>query len=331
MDSQRMLVDSFGRVVTDLRISVTSRCNFSCIYCHNEGLGHPPLLPDRKNGEMSPDEIGRYVRIARELGIGSVKLTGGEPLVRRDLEEIVDRCVQHVSDVSLTTNGSALAGRANALRLAGLKRINVSLDSLNPDAFKDIRHGSLQPVLAGVRAALEAGLKPVKLNLVVMKQTMEYIPAMIDYVGGTKGLKLQLIQFMPELVRHEEWSADMDELKEWLEKRADSVITREMHHRRIYHLNGAEVEVVDPVRNPEFCANCHRIRLTHDARLKGCLNRNDNLVQLRGLDDDGVREAFRRVAAERVPYYGVFVRDSERETIPGRGSFSKMGERYLRP
>jgi cyclic pyranopterin phosphate synthase len=160
---------------------------------------------------------------------------------------------------------------------------------------------------------------------------MECIPAMIDYVGGTKGLKLQLIQFMPELVHHEEWSADMAELKEWLEKRADSVITREMHHRRIYHLNGAEVEVVDPVRNPEFCANCHRIRLTHDARLKGCLNRNDNLLQLRGLDDDGVREAFRRVAAERVPYYGAFVRDSNRETILGRMHPSRMSERYLRP
>ena len=331
MDSQSMLNDSFGRVVTDLRISVTGRCNFSCIYCHNEGLGQLPFLTDKKNGEMSPDEIGRYVRIARELGIGSVKLTGGEPLVRRDLENIIDGCVQHVSDVSLTTNGSALAGRADALRSAGLKRINVSLDSLNPDAFRDIRHGSLQPVLAGVRAALEVGLKPVKLNLVVMKKTMEYIPAMIDYVGGTRGLKLQLIQFMPELVHHEEWSADMEELKEWLEKRADSVITREMHHRKIYHLNGAEIEVVDPVRNPEFCANCHRIRLTHDARLKGCLNRNDNLVSIRALDDDGVREAFRRVTAERVPYYGVFMRDSDRENIMGRRSSSKMNERFLHP
>jgi len=328
---QHMLIDSFGRAVTDLRISVTSRCNFSCIYCHNEGLGRPPSISDSGNGEMNPDEIGRYVRIARELGIGSVKLTGGEPLMRRDLEEIVDRCVQHVSDVSLTTNGSTLAGRADALRLAGLKRVNVSLDSLNPDIFKDIRGGSLQSVLAGAAAALEAGLKPVKINLVVMRKTMDHIPAMIDYVGGMKGLKLQLIQFMPELVHHEEWSADMDELKEWLERKADSVITREMHHRRIYRLNGAEVEVVDPVKNPEFCANCHRIRLTHDARLKGCLNRNDNLVSLRGLDDDEVRSAFRRVTAERIPYYGVLVRDSEREAIAGRKPYSGMGERYLRP
>lgn len=301
-----MLEDAFGRQVTDLRISVTRRCNFSCIYCHNEGLGPQPWHVDQQNGEMSPDEIGRYVRIARELGIRSIKLTGGEPLMRRNLEEIVDKCVQHVSDVSLTTNGTMLARRAEGLRSAGLKRVNVSLDSLDPRAFTDVRHGDIRPVLAGVEAALAAGLKPVKINLVVMKQTLQHIPAMIDYVGGTNGLKLQLIQFMPELVRHDEWSADMDILKEWLEAKADSIITREMHHRRIYQLGDAEVEVVDPVRNPEFCANCHRIRLTHDAKLKGCLNRNDDLISLDGLDDDGIRGAFRRVVAGRVPYYNVY-------------------------
>ncbi len=332
MDSQHMLIDSFGRRVTDLRISVTSRCNFSCIYCHNEGLGHPPLHADQKNGEMSPGEIGRYARIARELGIGSIKLTGGEPLVRRDLEEIVDRCVQHFSDISLTTNGSMLADRANTLRLAGLKRVNVSLDSLDPEAFRDIRHGSLRPVVAGVKAALDAGLKPVKLNMVVMRQTIDHVPSMIDFVGGMKGLKLQLIQFMPELVNHEEWSADMNGLKEWLEAKADGVMTREMHHRRVYQLNGAEIEVVDPVRNPEFCANCHRIRLRHDAMLKGCLNRNDDLISLRGLDDDGMREAFRRVAANRVPYHGVFVKDLERSYVSAINvPRSKTGLEYLKP
>ena len=301
-----MLEDAFGRQVTDLRISVTRRCNFSCIYCHNEGLGSQPWHVDQQNGEMSPEAIGRYVRIARELGIRSIKLTGGEPLMRRDLEQIVDNCVRHVSDVSLTTNGTMLAKRAEGLRSAGLKRVNVSLDSLDPQAFTDLRHGDIRPVLAGVEAALAAGLKPVKINFVVMKQNLRHVPAMIDYVGGTKGLKLQLIQFMPELVRHDEWSADMGALKEWLEAKADSVIMREMHHRRIYQLGEAEVEVVDPVRNPEFCANCHRVRLTHDARLKGCLNRNDDLVSLSGLDDDGIRDAFRRVVARRVPYYNVY-------------------------
>ena len=327
-----MLEDHFGRRVTDLRISVTSRCNFSCIYCHNEGLGQPPLAPHSGNREMSPDEISRYVRISRELGVRSIKLTGGEPLIRRDLEEIVEGCVQYVSDVSLTTNGSMLSSRAENLRSAGLKRVNVSLDSLDPKAFKDLRHGALGTVLDGVETALLAGLKPVKLNLVVMKQTVEQIPAMIDYVGGRRGLKLQLIQFMPELVHHEEWSTDMGGLKEWLEARADGVITREMHHRRIYQLGGAEVEVVDPVGNPEFCANCHRIRLRHDAMLKGCLNRNDDLVSLRGLDDDGVREAFRRVAANRVPYYGVFVKDAERaHASVVRVPRPRTGPSYLGP
>jgi len=327
-----MLVDSFGRQVTDLRISVTRRCNFSCIYCHNEGLGPAPSTPDIHNGEMSPNEVGRYVRVARELGIDSIKLTGGEPLARRDLEEIVDNCIRHVSDVSLTTNGSMLAKRAEGLRAAGLKRVNISMDSLDPSAFKEIRHGEMHPVLDGVRAALAAGLKPVKINLVVMKQTLQYIPAMIDFVGGTRGLKLQLIQFMPELVHHEEWSSDMDELKEWLEARADSVMMREMHHRRIYQLNGAEIELVDPVRNPEFCANCHRIRLTYDAKLKGCLNRSDDLVSLRGLDDDGVREAFRRVAANRVPFYGVYVKTVEKARNPTAGMRKPdSGADYLQP
>ncbi len=312
-----MLQDEYGREVTDLRISVTRRCNFSCIYCHNEGLGLPPWMVTSSGDEMSPDEIERYVRLAREIGIRSIKLTGGEPLVRKDLEDIVDRCVRHISDVSLTTNGSMLAKRAGTLRSAGLKRVNVSMDSLSPELFKDLRHGEVSQVMQGIDEALTVGLKPVKVNLVVMKQTVQYIPSMIDYVGSKKGLKLQLIQFMPELVSHDEWSTDMSEIKDWLEARAESVIVREMHHRRIYQLNGAEIEVVDPVRNPEFCANCHRIRLTHDARLKGCLNRSDGLLSLRGLDDDGIRGAIKYVVTNRAPYYGLRIKEL------GRGAASR--------
>ncbi len=268
---------------------------------------------------MSPDEIERYVRLAREIGIRSIKFTGGEPLVRKDLEDIVDRCVRHISDVSLTTNGSMLAKRAETLRSAGLKRVNVSMDSLSPELFKDLRHGDVSQVMQGIDEALKVGLKPVKVNFVVMKQTVQHIPSMIDYVGTKRGLKLQLIQFMPELVNHDEWSTDINEIKDWLEARAESVIVREMHHRRIYQLNGTEVEVVDPVRNPEFCANCHRIRLTHDARLKGCLNRGDGLLSLRGLDDNGIRGAIKYVVTNRVPYYGPRIK------ALGRGAASKSG------
>ncbi len=304
-----MLVDDFGRTVTDIRISVTKRCNFGCVYCHDEGLG-PVARPRAPHAEeMSPAEVERIVRAAREFDIRSVKFTGGEPLVRADMEEIVDRTVRHVEDVSLTTNGSMLAARAEALRNAGLKRVNVSIDSLDPQAFHEIRGGALAPVLRGIEQALRVGLKPVKLNLVVFRPTLPHIPEMIRFVSRTDGLRLQLIQFMPELVGPKDWSVDIDGVKRWLESRADRVLVREMHHRRIYLFGGAEVELVDPVYNREFCMNCHRIRVTHTGELKGCLNRNDDLIPTRGLDDRALRDAFRTVVARRVPYYGGYVRD----------------------
>jgi GTP 3',8-cyclase len=302
-----MLSDAFGREVTDIRISVTKRCNFGCVYCHDEGLG-PVDRPRTLHGEeMTPIEVERLVRVAREFGIRSVKFTGGEPLVRLDLEEIIDRTVEQIPDVSLTTNGSMLEGRAETLRDAGLKRVNVSVDSIDPDQFRSIRRGALAPVLRGIREALRVGLKPLKLNMVVFRPTLANIPRMIEYVGDTDGLKLQLIQFMPELVTHPEWMVDIESVKRWLEEHATQVLVREMHHRRIYLFRGAEVELVDPVYNPEFCANCHRIRVTHKGELKGCLNRNDDLVPTRGLDDDALRGAFRQVITTRVPYYGGYL------------------------
>lgn len=301
-----MLSDAFGREVTDIRISVTKRCNFSCVYCHDEGQGPTARPGHRDPEEMTPEEIERLARLAREIGIRSVKYTGGEPLVRPDLETIVDRTVRHIPDVSLTTNGSMLEGRAKGLRDAGLKRVNVSVDSLDPAEFQSIRGGALAPVLRGVRAALRLGLKPVKLNMVVFRSTLQNIPAMVEYVGAEEGLKLQLIEFMPELVAHREWMVNIAEVRAWLETHATRVLVREMHHRRVYLFERAEVELVDPVGNAEFCANCHRIRVTHRGELKGCLNRNDDLIPTRGLDDDGVRAALRRVVSQRIPYYGAY-------------------------
>jgi cyclic pyranopterin phosphate synthase len=301
-----MLTDAFGRGVTDIRISLTNRCNFSCVYCHDEGLG-PVAQPGAPHGEeMLPVEVDRIVGVAREFGIRSVKFTGGEPLVRLDLEQIVERTVRQIPDVSLTTNGSMLPQRAAGLRAAGLKRVNVSVDSLDPKEFREIRHGSLEAVLRGVRSALSAGLTPVKLNMVLFSLTTENVPGLIDFVRETPGLKLQLIQFMPEFAAHPEWRANVRNVREWLDRRATQVLVREMHHRRIYLFDGAEVELVDPVDNPEFCLNCHRIRVTHKGELKGCLNRNDDLVPTRGLNDAQMRAAFRRVITQRVPYYGVY-------------------------
>src|SRR6266850_1417542 len=155
-----MLVDAFGRSVTDIRVSVTKRCNFGCIYCHDEGLG--PVVKPRMphEDEMTVDEIERLLRIAREFGIRSVKFTGGEPLVRLDMEDIIDRAVRQIPDVSMTTNGSMLGPRAEGLRTAGLKRVNVSIDALDPVAFRDIRKGELAPVLRGIQRARGRGRGP---------------------------------------------------------------------------------------------------------------------------------------------------------------------------
>ncbi len=314
-----MLSDAFGRAVTDIRISVTKRCNFGCVYCHDEGLG--PIARPRAphDEEVSPLEVERLVGVAREFGIRSVKFTGGEPLVRDDLEQIVARTVEQIADVSLTTNGSMLERRAESLRDAGLKRVNVSVDSVDPEAFHRIRGGALAPVLRGIRAALRVGLKPVKLNMVVFRPTVESIPRMIEFVGATDGLKLQLIEYMPELVAHEERRVDIRAVRDWLETHASHVLVREMHHRRVYRFQHAEVELVDPVYNAEFCSNCHRIRVTHRGELKGCLNRSDDLVPTRGLDDAALRDAFRQVISSRVPYYGAYVTNYPRgdpSTVP---------------
>jgi GTP 3',8-cyclase len=315
-----MLIDAFGRTVTDIRISVTKRCNFGCIYCHDEGLGPVAGVRAPHAEEMTAQEVERLVRVAREFDIRSVKFTGGEPLVRTDMEEIVGRTLRHVEDVSLTTNGSMLAPRAEGLRNAGLKRVNVSIDSLDPTAFREIRHGALQPVLRGIEAALRVGLKPVKLNMVVFRRTLSHLPEMLRFVQRNDGLRLQLIQFMPELVSPKDWAVDIDGVKRWLEGRADRVLVREMHHRKIYLFGDSEVEVVDPVFNREFCLNCHRIRVTHTGELKGCLNRNDDLIPTRGLDDRELRAAFHRVVAERVPYYGAYVRDFPARDAPALAS-----------
>lgn len=300
---RHVLVDAFGRALTDLRISVTERCNFRCGYCHNEGQGTLVTAPGSAHGdEMTPEEVERIVRVAAGFGVNRVKLTGGEPLVRSDLEEIVARLSPHV-EVSMTTNGSLLESRAKGLKAAGLSRVNVSIDSLTPKEFQDIRGGQLAPVLRGVRAALDAGLAPVKINLVLYAHTVKNIDAMIDFVGRTEGLRLQLIQFMPEMAAHRSNAVDVETIRSMLEAKADVVAERKMHHRRRYRIQGAWVEIVDPVENPSFCMGCQRVRVTHDGKLKGCINVNSNVIATRGLDDAGVAEALKRAVALRAPYY----------------------------
>jgi len=302
-----MLEDGFGREVTGVRVSLTDRCNFDCVYCHNEGLGDTRGPMDPREDEMSADDVVRFLDVVEGFGVDSVKFTGGEPMLRDDLEEIVARTPDSM-EVSLTTNGTFLPERADALVEAGLDRVNVSQDALDEEAFREVtQSGAYGQVIEGVKAAVEAGLDPVKLNMVLFEQTKGYVPEMVDYVAENDGLQLQLIEFMPELVGKPEWAVDIDAVHDWLEGKADRVEVREMHDRKRYWVDGGMVEIVDPVGNEEFCANCHRVRVTHEGYLKGCLNRNDDLRSMGEMTRGEIASTFRETVRNRVPYYGEYM------------------------
>ncbi|OVE84220.1 GTP 3',8-cyclase MoaA [Natronolimnobius baerhuensis] len=308
-----MLTDDFGREVTGVRVSLTDRCNFDCVYCHNEGLGDTRGPMDPQDDEMSADDVVTFLEVAAEFGVDAVKFTGGEPMLRQDLAEIIRRTPESM-DVSLTTNGTFLPGRAEALVDAGLERVNVSQDALDPEDFAAVtKSGAYEKVLEGVDAALEAGLDPVKLNMVVFEHTAGYVPEMVDHVAENEGLQLQLIEYMPELTGKPEWNIDIERVHDWLAEQATEIEHREMHNRKRYWIESDDcdgrgmVEIVDPVENPTFCANCHRVRVTHEGYLKGCLNRNDDLKSMGEMTKPEIREAFREVVSNRVPYYGEYM------------------------
>jgi cyclic pyranopterin phosphate synthase len=315
-----MLEDDFGREVTGVRVSLTDRCNFDCVYCHNEGLGDTRGPMEAQDDEMSADDIVRFLEVAAEFDVDSVKFTGGEPMLRDDLEEIIRRTPDSM-EVSMTTNGTYLPGRAEGLVDAGLERVNVSQDALDPEAFAEItKSGAYDKVMEGVEAALDAGLDPVKLNMVVFEHTAGYVEDMVNHVAENDGLQLQLIEYMPELTGKPEWNIDIQRVHDWLADIADEVEHREMHDRKRYWVSGTDpdapaaepsergmVEIVDPVENPTFCANCHRVRVTHEGYLKGCLNRNDDLRSMGEMTKPEIRETFRETVANRVPYYGEYM------------------------
>jgi len=316
-----MLADDFGREVSGVRVSLTDRCNFDCVYCHNEGLGDTRGPMEPTDDEMGTEEVVRVLETVHEFGVDTVKLTGGEPLLRKDVEEIVRRAPEGMA-VSLTTNGTFLPDRAEGLAAAGVERVNVSQDALDPEAFAEItKTGAYEQVLEGVKAAVDAGLAPVKLNMVVFEHTAGYVPEMVEHVAQEDGLQLQLIEYMPELVGKPEWAIDIERVHGWLADQADRVERREMHDRRRYYVGGDSedeqgmVEIVDPVENPDFCANCGRVRVTHDGRLTGCLNRTDDFRSMGGLTKPEIRAAFRETVGERVPYYGEYMVESDGEWV----------------
>jgi cyclic pyranopterin phosphate synthase len=318
-----VLQDEFGREVTGVRVSLTDRCNFDCVYCHNEGLGDTRGPMEPRDNEMDADDVVRFLDIVAEYDVDSVKFTGGEPMLRQDLEEIIRRTPDEL-EASMTTNGSFLPGRAEDLADVGLERVNISQDALDQEQFKRVtQSGAYEQVIDGVEAALDAGLDPVKLNMVVFEHTASYVPEMVGHVAENEGLQLQLIEYMPELVGKPEWAIDIERVHDWLADQADRVEYREMHNRRRYHVSpddsAAEetgmVEIVDPVENPTFCANCHRVRVTHDGYLKGCLNRTDDLRSMGEMTRDEIRETFEETVANRVPYYGEYLVEEDGEWV----------------
>src|SRR3990172_8586658 len=271
-----MIRDSFGRPLKSLRVSVTSKCNLNCVYCHQEGI-------EKSRSELSPEEIARIVSVTSKYGVKKVKLTGGEPLVRKDVLEIVEgvASVDGITEVSMTTNATLLSEKSEGLKEAGLKRVNISLDTLDADSFSKItRGGRLDTVIRFIESAVDAGLMPVKLNMVVMRGiNADNIKEMIGF-ASENGAILQLIGLMENEYSdgfYKEYATDLDRIVKELEEEANEVLIRKfMQNRTRYLLDEGEVEVVFPMHNTEFCANCTRMRVTSDGKFKPCLMRKDN-------------------------------------------------------
>jgi cyclic pyranopterin phosphate synthase len=312
-----MLTDSFGRVATDLRVSLTDRCNLRCSYCMPaEGLDWlpgPALLTD--------DEVARLISVAvRRLGITEVRFTGGEPLLRRGLPGLVaaTAALDLRPEISLTTNGIGLARLAGPLRAAGLDRLNVSLDTLSPETFKTLaRRDRLPDVLAGLSAAAAAGLAPVKVNAVLIRGSNDHEAAALLRFCLDHGYDLRFIEQMPLDAQHGWRRADMvtaDEILAALS--AEFTLTPEDPARRgsapaeRFLVDGGpgHVGVIGSVTRP-FCGSCDRVRLTADGQIRNCLfatAESDLRTPLRaGASDDELAAAWRRAVVGKLPGHGI--------------------------
>lgn len=278
---ENVVHDKYERPILSLRITLTNRCNVNCLYCHHDGMV-------RSKDEMTADELYTICKIAKKIGVRKIRLSGGEPLLKKDIVEIVEKIASlGFKDISMTTNGILLEKYAQALKDAGLNRVNVSLDTLDRETFEFItKKDYLEDAKKGILKAVEVGLYPVKINMVIMKDiNQNEIKDMFKFCKEND-IVLQLIELIEsENCDDDKFSEDyhykLDDIESELADMADDVREREfMQGRKKYYINGGEIEVVKPVDNAKFCAKCSRLRITPDGKIKPCLLRNDNLVEL---------------------------------------------------
>jgi len=298
MIRRALLTDSHGRVMRDLRVSVTDRCNFRCMYCLPETEAAENFYRERwatvlnptritrewqpKKNILSFEEIERLVRIAAGLGIQKIRITGGEPLLRHDLEQLIAKIsgIEGIEDVAMTTNGFLFRQKARALLDAGLKRVSFSCDSLDRENFRRITgRDGLAELLAAVRLAQELGFAPVKVNAVIIRGINDHEIEALAAFAARESLVLRFIEFMP-LDSGRAWQREMvvpgKEILQRLQATttglAPVVSDNKSETAKRWRVAGssAEIGIIAPVSEP-FCGHCNRIRLTADGKLRTCL------------------------------------------------------------
>lgn len=309
-----VLYDRFGRPLLHLRITVTHKCNYRCIYCHMEGECR------YSSSELTPQEIYYVAKAAYNLDIKRFKLTGGEPLVREDIVEIVSKIASlKPLDLAITTNGYYLVDYVNDLVKAGLKRVNVNLPALSYEVYRAITGvDGLDKVLEGIEKAKRAGLNPIKLNYVYLKGVNEGEFQKILNYTREKGLILQVIELEPIGIPEKTFKQlykSVSDIERELSKRAVKITRRKhMHYRPQYHLpDGSIVEIVKSHCNPQFCKHCTRLRLTANGSFKTCLLRDRTYIDISSILKDKslsegeiiekIKEVIVRVNMLREPYY----------------------------
>jgi cyclic pyranopterin phosphate synthase len=327
------LIDRFGRVHRDLRLSVTDRCNIRCFYCMPDGV----VRFKPRSELLTFEEIERFVRVSASMGIHKLRLTGGEPLVRHQLPSLVARLVRipGIVDVALTTNGMLLAEQAAPLRAAGLHRLNISLDTLRPETFQQIsRREGLEQVLTGIATAQQVGFDKIKLNAVAIKHLTEPDVVPLAHFARERRLELRFIEYMP-LDADGKWSDDQvlsgGKIIELLEAEFGPLAALPVADASqpatdyTYTDHPATVGFINPVTQP-FCGDCNRLRLTAEGQVRNCLFSTvewDARVLLRGgASDDELRELLRSCVLAKKAGHGI---NSDEFVKPERAMFQIGG------